>query len=390
MIKIENLTKKYPGTAAEAVDNLSFTVPTGEICTLVGPSGCGKTTTLKMVNRLIEPTGGAIYLPDENGELVNVMDINPIQLRRKIGYVIQQIGLFPHRTILENIGTVPKLLGWSDTRIRQRAEDLLNMTNMPLEFLDRYPHELSGGQRQRIGVARGMAVDPPIMLMDEPFGAIDPINRNLLQNEFLRLQEEIKKTILFVTHDIDEAIKMSDKICILNVGGHLEQFDSPANILSNPSNEFVENFVGADRALKQLNLIKVEDIMDPDPPLLLTTQPAEKALAFMREHELGSIYVVDADKHLKGNVLRRDLRGKSGVVADYIDSEETGIEITTTLRDALSEMLMMDYSSVCICDNKNRVHGQISIDLIQKTIAESKIDGDDDTDDDHQGAEQSA
>ena len=215
MIKIENLTKIYSSGSKPAVGNLSFTVPTGEICTLVGPSGCGKTTTLKMVNRLIEPTSGAIYVPNEGGKLLNVLEVNPIQLRRKIGYVIQQIGLFPHRTILENIGTVPKLLGWEAKRIRQRAEELLEMMNMPLEFLERYPHELSGGQRQRIGVARGMAADPPIMLMDEPFGAIDPINRNLLQNEFLRLQEEIQKTILFVTHDIDEAIKLSDRIAIM-------------------------------------------------------------------------------------------------------------------------------------------------------------------------------
>jgi osmoprotectant transport system ATP-binding protein len=378
MIRIEHLKKIYSGSTAEAVNDLSFTVPTGEICTLVGPSGCGKTTTLKMVNRLIEPTSGAIYLPDDDGKLVNVMDVNPIQLRRKIGYVIQQIGLFPHRTIQENIGTVPKLLGWDKKKIRRRAEELLEMMNMPLSFLERYPHELSGGQRQRIGVARGMAVDPPIMLMDEPFGAIDPINRNLLQNEFLRLQKEIKKTILFVTHDIDEAIKMSDKICILNVGGHLEQYDSPANILSSPNNEFVENFVGADRALKQLNLIRVDDIMDPDPPLLLATRPAEDALAFMRERDIGSIFVVDAEKRLKGSVIRRDLRGKSGQVSEFIDSNEMGVELSTTLRDALSEMLMLDLTRVCIIDGKNRVHGLVSIEMIQKTIAESNMDDDDD------------
>lgn len=381
MIKIENLTKKYPGTSGPAVYDLSFTVSTGEICTLVGPSGCGKTTTLKMVNRLIEPSSGAIYVPNDDGELVNVMDENPIHLRRKIGYVIQQIGLFPHRTILENIGTVPKLLDWDASRIRNRAEDLLEMMNMPVEFLDRYPHELSGGQRQRVGVARGMAVDPPIMLMDEPFGAIDPINRNLLQNEFLRLQENIKKTILFVTHDIDEAIKMSDKICILNVGGYLEQFDSPGNILSNPSNEFVENFVGADRALKQLNLIRVDDIMDPDPPLLLTTQPVDEALAFMREHDLGLTFVIDPERRLKGYVIRRDLRNKSGTVEEYVDRDETGIELRTTLRDALSEMLMMDYPNVCIVDTHNRVHGLVSIEMIQKNIAESKINGDENNQD---------
>lgn len=371
MIKIENLTKVYSSGSKPAVGNLSFTVPTGEICTLVGPSGCGKTTTLKMVNRLIEPTSGAIYVPNEDGKLLNVLEVNPIQLRRKIGYVIQQIGLFPHRTILENIGTVPKLLGWEAKRIRQRAEELLEMMNMPLEFLERYPHELSGGQRQRIGVARGMAADPPIMLMDEPFGAIDPINRNLLQNEFLRLQEEIQKTILFVTHDIDEAIKMSDKICILNVGGHLEQFDTPANILSNPNNEFVDDFVGADRGLKQLNLIRVEEIMDSNPPLLQTTQQAEEALAFMREHELGSIYVTDMDKHLKGYVTRRDLRGKSGQVDEFIAPVDSSIELATTLRDALSEMLIMDYTTACVVDNQKRVRGVMSIEMIQKTIAES-------------------
>ncbi|MCK4449437.1 MAG: ATP-binding cassette domain-containing protein, partial [Anaerolineae bacterium] len=245
--------------SSPAVSNLSFTVPTGEICTIVGPSGCGKTTAMKMVNRLIDATEGDIYVLDEQGDMSNVLKIDPIQLRRSIGYIIQQIGLFPHRTILENIGTVPQLLDWDEARIRRRAEELLEMMNMPVEFLDRYPHELSGGQRQRIGVARGMATDPPVMLMDEPFGAVDPINRNLLQNEFLRLQQEIKKTILFVTHDIDEAIKMGDKICILNVGGHLEQFDSPANILAHPANEFVEDFVGADRALKRLNLVRVEE-----------------------------------------------------------------------------------------------------------------------------------
>jgi osmoprotectant transport system ATP-binding protein len=378
MIKIENLTKIYSSGAQPAVGNLSFTVPTGEICTLVGPSGCGKTTTLKMVNRLIEPTSGAIYVPDEDGKPLNVMDVNPIELRRQIGYVIQQIGLFPHRTILENIGTVPKLLGWEAKRIRRRAEELLEMMNMPLEFLERYPHELSGGQRQRIGVARGMAADPPIMLMDEPFGAIDPINRNLLQNEFLRLQEEIQKTILFVTHDIDEAIKMSNKICILNVGGHLEQFDSPANILSNPNNEFVDDFVGADRGLKQLNLIRVEDIMDANPPLLQTTQQAEEALAFMREHGIGSIFVTDTDQHLKGYVTRRALRGKSGQVDEYIDPAVSSIESTTTLRDALSEMLIMDYTTACVVDNQKRVHGVVSIEMIQKKMAESNINGNDD------------
>jgi osmoprotectant transport system ATP-binding protein len=377
MIKFENVTKIYTGTSSPAVDSLSFSVPTGEICTIVGPSGCGKTTTMKMVNRLIEPTDGAINVLDERGEMRNVLEMDPIVLRRSIGYIIQQIGLFPHRTILENIGTVPKLLGWDDVRIRRRAEELLEMMNMPLEFLDRYPHELSGGERQRIGVARGMAIDPPIMLMDEPFGAIDPINRNLLQNEFLRLQQEIKKTILFVTHDIDEAIKMGDKICILNVGGILEQFDTPAAILSNPANEFVDDFVGADRSLKRLNLIRVEEVMDSHPPLLRATQSVEEALGYMREKDLRFVYVVDADQRLKGYVNKKDLAGKKGWVDEFTEPAATMIGIGTSLRDAFSEMLVVDYANVCVVDTQDRVRGLIDIGMIQEAVAEvEKLAGD--------------
>ena len=372
MIKFENVTKIYPGTTSPAVDNLSFTVPKGEICTIVGPSGCGKTTTMKLVNRLIEPTSGSIYVLDERGETRNVLEMDVIVLRRSIGYVIQQIGLFPHRTILENIGTVPQLVGWDEARIRRRAEELLTMMNMPLEFLDRYPHELSGGQRQRIGVARGMATDPPVMLMDEPFGAIDPINRNILQNEFLRLQQEIKKTILFVTHDIDEAIKMGDKICILNVGGILEQYDSPANILSHPANEFIEDFVGADRSLKRLNLVRVEEVMDPRPPLLQATQSVEEATGFMGERGLRFAYVVDADRQLKGYVNLKDLKGKTGWVDEFVEPAAAAIQMGTSLRDALSEMLVVDYANVCVVDTQNRVRGLVNTEMIQKAVVESE------------------
>ena len=375
MIKLEHVTKIYPGTTSPAVDDLSFTVPEGEICTIVGPSGCGKTTTMKMVNRLIEPTDGDIYVLNDRGEMQNVLEMDPIQLRRNIGYVIQQIGLFPHRTILQNIGTVPKMLEWDDARIRKRAEELLNMMKMPHEFLDRYPHELSGGQRQRIGVARAMAADPPVMLMDEPFGAIDPINRNLLQNEFLRLQQDIKKTILFVTHDIDEAIKMGDKIAILNGNGRLAQFASPAKILSDPANEFIEDFVGADRTLKQLNLIRVEDVMDEKPLLLLATQDAEEALQKLDEVNEDSAYVVDSDKQLQGYVNRKDLKGKSGWIDEYIHEAATSLPLTMNLRDALSEMLMVDYSNICVVDNRNRVRGTVSTAMIQDAVAESRSRG---------------
>ncbi len=372
MIQFDNVTKIYPGASVPAVENLSFTVPTGEICTIVGPSGCGKTTTMKMVNRLIEPTDGDIYVLDERGETRNVLEIDPILLRRGIGYVIQQIGLFPHRTILENIGTVPQLVGWDETRIRRRAEELLEMMNMPHEFLDRYPHELSGGQRQRIGVARGIATDPPVMLMDEPFGAIDPINRAILQNEFLRLQQEIKKTVLFVTHDIDEAIKMGDKICILNVGGILEQYDSPNNILSNPANEFIEDFVGADRSLKRLNLIRVEDVMDKHPLLIQTTHSVEETINLMSERNLRFVYIVDSDRRLKGYVRYKDIKDKTGWVDDMIEPVAATLGLGTTLRDALAEMLVVDYANMCVLDEQERVRGVINTQMVQEAVIKSE------------------
>jgi osmoprotectant transport system ATP-binding protein len=248
-------TKTYPGAESPAVDALSLRVPAGEICVLVGPSGCGKTTAMRMVNRMIDITEGDIRV---GGRSVREHDVD--DLRREIGYVIQQIGLFPHRTIGENIATVPKLLGWSRERVRERVGELLDLIGLDQQLGARYPAQLSGGQRQRVGVARALAADPPLMLMDEPFGAIDPINRDRLQNEFLRLQAEIRKTIVFVTHDIDEAIKMGDRIAILQVGGRLAQYATPAELLLHPANAFVEDFVGADRALKRLSLMRVSDV----------------------------------------------------------------------------------------------------------------------------------
>jgi osmoprotectant transport system ATP-binding protein len=256
VIEFDGVAKTYPGAAEPAVRNLSLTVEEGEICILVGPSGCGKTTSLKMVNRIIEPTAGVISVAGKS-----VLDQNPVHLRRSIGYVIQQIGLFPHQTIGDNISTVPKLLGWDRNRIEDRIDELLDLVGLePEDFRNRYPRELSGGQRQRIGVARALAADPPVMLMDEPFGAVDPITRDRLQNEFLRLQDEIGKTIMFVTHDIDEAIKMGDRIAILNVGGVLEQYDTPEQLLDEPNNDFGSDFVGADRAMKRLSLFKMRDL----------------------------------------------------------------------------------------------------------------------------------
>ena len=256
MIEFRQVSKTYPGSDSQVVKDLSFEVPEGEICVLVGPSGCGKTTSMRMVNRLIEITEGEILIDGEPNTAMS-----GTQLRRKIGYAIQQIGLFPHRTIGENIGTVPGLIGWEKDRIRSRTEELLDLVGLnPDNYRDRYPAELSGGQQQRVGVARAMAADPPIMLMDEPFGAVDPITRERLQDEFLYIQDNIKKTIVFVTHDIDEAIRMGDKIAILREGGILAQYDTPENILSAPNSDFVSSFVGSDRVLKRLSLTRVEEM----------------------------------------------------------------------------------------------------------------------------------
>jgi osmoprotectant transport system ATP-binding protein len=256
MIEFRGVSKTYAGSERPVVNDLSFEVLDGEICVLVGPSGCGKTTSMRMVNRLIEITQGEILIDGEPNTAMS-----GTQLRRKIGYAIQQIGLFPHRTIAYNIGTVPHLLGWDKGRIKERVDELLDLVGLaPDDYRDRYPAELSGGQQQRVGVARALAADPPLMLMDEPFGAVDPITRARLQDEFLRIQQDIKKTIVFVTHDIDEAIKMGDKIAILKQGGVLAQYDTPANILSHPDSEFVSSFVGADRVLKRLSLTRVGEL----------------------------------------------------------------------------------------------------------------------------------
>jgi osmoprotectant transport system ATP-binding protein len=282
-----------------AVNDLSFAVPAGKICVLVGPSGCGKTTSLKMVNRLIEPTSGQILIGGED-----VMSRDPIELRRGIGYVIQQVGLLPHLTIGQNVAVVPRLLGWDAKRQRERVDELLELVGLdPKTYRDRYPAQLSGGERQRVGVARALAADPPLMLMDEPFGAVDPIVRDRLQNELLRLQERLAKTILFVTHDIDEAIKMGDLVAVLQVGGVLAQFGPPDEILANPASEFVARFVGADRGLKRLSLTRVGDLelepcapdFQPQPgqPIFEPRTTLKDALSLMLDADVSAGVVVD-------------------------------------------------------------------------------------------------
>ncbi|MCU1449945.1 MAG: transporter ATP-binding protein [Acidimicrobiales bacterium] len=252
MLRLESVGKRFGGRWA--VQDLSLEVGDGEVCVLVGPSGCGKTTTLKMINRLVEPSAGRIYLDDED-----VTHVDPVQLRRRMGYVIQQVGLFPHETVAGNVATVPHLLGWERQRVRSRVDELLDLVGLdPAEYRGRYPDELSGGQRQRVGVARALAADPPVLLMDEPFGAIDPIARDRLQAEFLRLQAELRKSVVFVTHDIDEAVRLGDRIAVLHQGGVLEQYDTPAEILGRPASPFVADFVGQDRGLKRLSVTPID------------------------------------------------------------------------------------------------------------------------------------
>jgi osmoprotectant transport system ATP-binding protein len=262
MIEIRGLVKQFDANARPAIDHLTLTVPAGEVCVLIGPSGCGKTTTMRVINRMIDPDGGTVQVAGRD-----IMSVDPVELRRSIGYVIQQIGLFPHWSIAQNIGTVPRLLGWDDARIAKRVDELLALVGMePAPYRDRYPRELSGGQRQRIGVARALAADPPVMLMDEPFGAIDPITRARLQDEFLNILRSLRKTVVFVTHDIDEALKMGDRIAIMRDGA-LVQYDTPESILAQPADRFVESFVGTDRALKRLALLRAEEVLEVQAPL---------------------------------------------------------------------------------------------------------------------------
>jgi osmoprotectant transport system ATP-binding protein len=303
VLAFQEATKVYPGRTTPAVSNLSIEVPAGEICVLIGPSGSGKTTAMQMVNRLITMTSGDVAIDGRS-----IRDLDETELRRGIGYVFQQIGLFPHMTTEDNIGTVPRLLGWPKDRIRARAKELLELVGLdPDDDLRRYPGEFSGGQRQRIGVARAMAADQPLMLMDEPFGAVDPIARDRLQDDFLRLHKEVPKTVVFVTHDIDEAIKMGHRIAILR-DGELVQYDTPDNILAEPANEFVADFVGADRGLKRLNVWRLGDLeLDPAPeeaggPTATADTSLRDALSLMLVEGQGRLVVVDEDGRPAGTI----------------------------------------------------------------------------------------
>jgi osmoprotectant transport system ATP-binding protein len=318
-LELRDVSKRYPGQREPAIRDLSFTVGAGEVCVLVGPSGSGKTTAMRLINRMIPLSSGDIVLGGRS-----VLDREPNELRREIGYVIQQIGLFPHLSVADNIATVPRLVGWDRDRIRVRVRELLQLIGMdPDDIGRRYPAQLSGGQRQRVGVARALAADPPLMLMDEPFGAIDPITRTRLQDEFLRLQARVRKTVVFVTHDIDEAIKMGDRIAILRAGGELAQYDTPERILTAPADDFVAEFVGADRALKRLGLSTLADVR---------------------------------------------LQPRNGVPAG---AEQLTLE--TTVRDALSKLIAGGGRPLEVVDGSNQVTGVVTLELLGHVLADGGL-----------------
>ncbi len=365
-VRYAGASKRYPGSAKAAVEELTLEVPAGEICVLVGPSGCGKTTAMRMVNRMVEPTSGDILIGERS-----VRERSPAQLRREIGYVIQQIGLFPHRTIAQNIGAVPQLLGWKKERTAARATELLALVGLDPDLAERYPTQLSGGQQQRVGVARALAADPLVMLMDEPFGAIDPINRERLQNEFLRLQAEIGKTVLFVTHDIDEAIKMGDRIAIMREGGKVAQFATPAELLMDPADEFVEDFVGADRALKRLALMRVADIDLWKAPLAQVGQTTAEVRAALEGAEVPYPLLVDGDRRPLGWLSERDLTGEQ-VPARPDSPLGPLLDRDDVMRDALADLLQGEAQYAAVVDHEGRIDGVLSVEIISEFLASPK------------------
>jgi osmoprotectant transport system ATP-binding protein len=362
-VEFEHVSKRYERTAGDtpaAVDDLSFHVPAGRICVLVGPSGCGKTTSLKMVNRLIEPTGGRILLDGQDAAARDVTE-----LRRGIGYVIQQVGLFPHLTIGENVAVVLRLLGWPPARQSTRAEELLALVGLePASYRDRYPSQLSGGERQRVGVARALAADPPIMLMDEPFGAVDPIVRERLQDELLRLQEGLAKTILFVTHDIDEAIKMGDLVAVMRVGGRLAQFGTPEEILAAPADDFVARFVGVDRGLKRLALRRVGELELQAVARAQVGADAAGARQRAAADPFGYLLLTDERERPIGWIRTGEIPDAGALEAAMATPMSPLLDRRSTLKDALSLLLDSGVQAGIVVDRHGAAQGIVTAEMI--------------------------
>ncbi|GAA2255238.1 ABC transporter ATP-binding protein [Streptomyces ruber] len=365
-IELENLTKRYPGSPQPSVDCVNMEIRAGETVIFVGPSGCGKSTTLKMINRLIEPTSGRIRI---NGEDVTHMD--PVRLRRKIGYAIQSSGLFPHMTVAQNIAQVPRMLGWNKARIRDRVEEMLDLVGLdPGEFHGRYPRRLSGGQQQRVGVARALAADPPVLLMDEPFGAVDPITRDHLQDELIRLQHELHKTIVFVTHDFDEAIKLGDRIAVLRERSHIAQFDTPEAILTNPADDFVSGFVGAGAALKRLNLTRVGEVEITDVPTVTVDDPLQNIFNRFRGSGINEILLLDRRGRPYKWLRRGDLMRARGSLARAGTPVVDTVTRDATLHDALEAVLTDAGGRVAVTGRRGQYEGVVDMETLMNSVHE--------------------
>jgi len=364
MISLRDVSKRFGNADAPAVDDLSMDIPRGETVVLVGPSGCGKTTTMRMINRLVEPTSGTILVDG-----VDVLKQDPVELRRGMGYVIQSIGLLPHRTVKDNITTVPKLLGWDDARQKARSHELMEILDLAPELLHRYPGELSGGQRQRVGVARALAADPPVMLMDEPFAAVDPIVRGRLQEQFLGIQERLRKTIVFVTHDIDEAIKMADRIAILNRGAKVEQYAPPEEILRAPAGDFVVDFVGSERGLKRLALIPISSIKVDGGPVVAPSTTAAEAVEVIRAGGHGWASVVD-DGELLGWVDESDLSSAATVADSTPHRFSAYVTVADSLRKALDSIVTSETNVAVVVSEGHRYRGILTLEQLTQEIAQ--------------------
>jgi osmoprotectant transport system ATP-binding protein len=359
-ISLRDVSKTFSPAAPPAVTGLSLDVSDGEVVALVGPSGCGKTTTLKMINRLVEPTAGTIEVLGDDQ-----MSVPAHELRRRVGYVIQQIGLFPHRTIRRNVGMVPELLGWDRRRIDERTDELVDLVGLDPDLLDRYPAELSGGQQQRVGVARALAADPPVLLMDEPYSAVDPIVRERLQDELLALQSKVRKTIVIVTHDIDEAMRLADRVAILNVGGILEQYDTPDGLLAEPASAFVASFLGRERGLRRLALRRIADVTVVEGPIVRPGRTVAEALAVA--DAAGTSWVAVVDEHrLGGWIDRRDLEAgpRNRRVGELtIERFVATVAPTTPLREAL-DVIVTSHSRMAAVLDGDRYLGMVTIDQV--------------------------
>ncbi|HEY8547210.1 MAG TPA: ABC transporter ATP-binding protein [Acidimicrobiales bacterium] len=361
-IRLEQLTKQYPGAPRPAVDRLDLSIPRGELVALVGPSGCGKTTTLKMINRLIEPTGGTVWI-----EGTDARSLAPHELRRGIGYVIQQAGLFPHRSVADNIATVPLLLGWKKDRIRDRVDALADLLDLDRGLLDRYPSALSGGQQQRVGVARALAADPPILLMDEPYSAVDPIVRARLQDELLQIQRTVRKTIVFVTHDIDEAIKLADRVVILRVGGIVAQVGTPEEVLRNPTDDFVADFLGDDRGIKRLSLVTVDDVPLREGPVVDVSDTPDRARTVMRENGVDWVGVRD-DGRLLGWVDEAELNGDATMGGVEPKPFRAVFGAGTSLKAALDGIVTSQTRVAVVVGDDDRYRGMLTVDDLAEGI----------------------